>query len=134
MAGNRKSGTSQTVTTGNKGSALRPETIVSGQTTGIQAGQGSVGTAGTVGIVQAPPTTSMLRPVGNLFSESRAGEAVVRVDDLLAMRVQLINVGRKPGSGRAIMLIEVDANVKPDVLDELLKIEGVREARAIALG
>ena len=76
MAGNRKSGTSKTVTTGNKGSALRPEKIVSGQTTGIQAGQGSVGTAGTVGIWQAPPTTSMLRPVGNLFSESRAGEAL----------------------------------------------------------
>lgn len=98
MAGNRKSGTSKTVKSGNKGSALRPETIVSGQTTGIQAGQGSVGTAGTMGPVQEPPATSMLRPVGNLFSESRAGETVVRPDDLLAMRVQLINVGRKPGS------------------------------------
>ena len=51
-----------------------------------------------MGTVQEPPATSMPRPVGNLFSESRAGEAVVRPDDLLAMRVQLINVGRKPGS------------------------------------
>ena len=51
-----------------------------------------------------------------------------------AINIARMNVGRKPGSGRAIMLIEVDASVPDGVLGALLKIEGVREARAISLG
>lgn len=51
-----------------------------------------------------------------------------------AINIARMNVGRKRGSGRAIMLIEVDANVPDAVLAALLKIEGVREARAITLG
>ncbi len=50
-----------------------------------------------------------------------------------AINIARMNVGRKPGSGRAIMLIEVDASVPDGVLGALLKIEGVREARAIRL-
>ncbi|MEO8362229.1 MAG: NAD(P)-dependent oxidoreductase, partial [Vicinamibacteria bacterium] len=49
------------------------------------------------------------------------------------VNIARMNVGRKPGTGRAIMLIEVDANVPDNVIAELLKIEGVREAKAITL-
>jgi D-3-phosphoglycerate dehydrogenase len=50
-----------------------------------------------------------------------------------AINIARMNVGRKPGSGRAVMLIEVDAAVPAEVLAALLKVEGVREARAITL-
>jgi D-3-phosphoglycerate dehydrogenase len=50
-----------------------------------------------------------------------------------AVNIARMNVGRRPGNGRAIMLIEVDANIPEAVLKALLKIEGVREARAITL-
>ena len=43
-------------------------------------------------------------------------------------------VGRKPGSGRAVMLIEVDGEVAEKTLEALRKIAGVREARSISLG
>ena len=51
-----------------------------------------------------------------------------------SINIARMNVGRKPGSGRAIMVIGVDAVVPTEVLDALMKIEGVREARAITLG
>jgi D-3-phosphoglycerate dehydrogenase len=50
------------------------------------------------------------------------------------VNIARMTVGRKPGSGRAVMLIEVDNQVSPEVLADVLKIEGVREARAINLG
>lgn len=50
------------------------------------------------------------------------------------INIARMNVGRRPGSGRAIMLIEVDAKVPEDVLAELMKVKGVREARAVFLG
>ncbi|MBO9556941.1 hypothetical protein, partial [Cellulomonas sp.] len=37
-------------------------------------------------------------PVGNLFEASRAGRAAVRPDDLLALRIQLVNLQIVPGS------------------------------------
>jgi D-3-phosphoglycerate dehydrogenase len=43
-------------------------------------------------------------------------------------------VGRKPGSGRAVMLIEVDGEVSEETLAALRMIAGVREARSIGLG
>lgn len=49
------------------------------------------------------------------------------------INIARMNVGRRPGSGRAIMLIEVDAVVPVDILAGLVKVEGVREARGIAL-
>lgn len=51
-----------------------------------------------------------------------------------AINIARMNVGRKPGSGRAVMLIEVDGEVPGDVLGEVLAISGVRDARAIYLG
>jgi D-3-phosphoglycerate dehydrogenase len=50
------------------------------------------------------------------------------------VNIAQMNLGRKAAGGRAVMLIEVDADVPPAVLDALRKIEGVREARAIVLG
>jgi D-3-phosphoglycerate dehydrogenase len=43
-------------------------------------------------------------------------------------------VGRKAGSNRAIMLIEVDNEVQGGTLDAVRGIAGVREARAVKLG
>ena len=51
-----------------------------------------------------------------------------------AINIARMTVGRKPGSGRAIMLIEVDNAVSPDVLAEVRTIPGVREARFLRLG
>lgn len=51
-----------------------------------------------------------------------------------AINIARMNVGRKPGSGRALMLIEVDGEVPSDVLGEVLAISGVRDARSVYLG
>jgi D-3-phosphoglycerate dehydrogenase len=51
-----------------------------------------------------------------------------------AINIARMTVGRKPGSGRAIMLIEVDNDVPADVLAEVRTIPGVREARSVNLG
>ena len=50
------------------------------------------------------------------------------------INIARMTVGRKPGSGRAVMLIEVDNEVPADVLAELTQVPGVREARALRLG
>ncbi len=50
------------------------------------------------------------------------------------VNIAQMNLGRKAAGGRAVMLIEVDADVPEGVLDALRKIPGVREARAIRLG
>jgi len=50
------------------------------------------------------------------------------------VNIAQMNLGRKSPGGRAVMLIEVDADVPAEVLSALLKIDGVREARAITLG
>jgi D-3-phosphoglycerate dehydrogenase len=50
------------------------------------------------------------------------------------INIARMTVGRKPGSGRAVMLIEVDNEVPPDVLAEVTTVPGVREARALKLG
>jgi len=50
------------------------------------------------------------------------------------INIARMTVGRKPGSGRAVMLIEVDNEVPPDVLAEVTTVPGVREARAVNVG
>jgi D-3-phosphoglycerate dehydrogenase len=50
------------------------------------------------------------------------------------INIARMTVGRKPGSGRAVMLIEVDNEVPPDALVEVTTVPGVREARALNLG
>jgi D-3-phosphoglycerate dehydrogenase len=50
------------------------------------------------------------------------------------VNIARMTVGRKPGSGRAVMLIEVDGEVPSEVVGEVLSISGVRDARRVALG
>jgi len=50
------------------------------------------------------------------------------------VNIARMGLGRKPGSGRAIMLIEVDNEVPAAALAELAKLAGIREARFLRLG
>jgi D-3-phosphoglycerate dehydrogenase len=51
-----------------------------------------------------------------------------------SINIARMTVGRKPGSGRAVMLIEVDQEIAPDSLTAVRRVPGVREARALRLG
>ena len=51
-----------------------------------------------------------------------------------SINIARMGLGRKPGSGRAVMLIEVDSDVPAEVLAELNQVTGVRETRFIRLG
>lgn len=51
-----------------------------------------------------------------------------------SVNIARMNVGRKPGSGRAVMLIEVDNEVPAAGIAELCTLPGIRVVRAIRLG
>jgi len=51
-----------------------------------------------------------------------------------SINIARMTVGRKPGSGRAVMLIEVDNDIPAAVLAEVRAMAGVREARSVNLG
>jgi D-3-phosphoglycerate dehydrogenase len=51
-----------------------------------------------------------------------------------SVNIARMTVGRKPGSGRAVMLIEVDNEVPAEALQELRDLAWIRDARAIRLG
>lgn len=78
-------------------------------------------------------------PQGNLLmvrNDDTPG-TVGRVGTLLGahgINIARMGLGRKPGSGRAIMLIEIDSEVPPAVLAELGSVSGIREARFLRLG
>jgi D-3-phosphoglycerate dehydrogenase len=78
-------------------------------------------------------------PQGNLLlvrNEDTPG-MVGRVGGALGahgVNIARMGLGRKPGSGRAIMLIEVDGEVPPAVMAELGALGGIREARFLRLG
>ncbi len=78
-------------------------------------------------------------PQGNILlvkNEDTPG-IVGRVGTLLGahnINIARMGLGRKPGSGRAIMLIEVDNEVPAEVLAELPRLPGIREARFLRLG
>jgi D-3-phosphoglycerate dehydrogenase len=78
-------------------------------------------------------------PQGNILlvkNEDTPG-VVGQVGTLLGERhinIARMGLGRKPGSGRAVMLIEVDSEVPAPVLDELPRLPGIREARFLKLG
>jgi D-3-phosphoglycerate dehydrogenase len=78
-------------------------------------------------------------PRGNLLmvrNDDTPG-TVGRVGALLGrhgVNIARMSLGRKPGSGRAIMLIEVDTEAPPAVLEELPRTPGIREARFLRLG
>jgi D-3-phosphoglycerate dehydrogenase len=50
------------------------------------------------------------------------------------VNIARMGLGRKPGSGRAIMLIEVDSEITAEATAELAKVPGIREARFLRLG
>jgi len=78
-------------------------------------------------------------PRGNLLmvrNDDTPG-TVGRVGELLGrhgVNIARMGLGRKPGSGRAIMLIEVDSEVPAAAIEELPKTQGIREARFVKLG
>ena len=78
-------------------------------------------------------------PQGNVLlvrNEDTPG-IVGRVGTVLGthgVNIARMGLGRKPGSGRAIMLIEVDSEVPAVVTDELTGMPGIREARFLRLG
>ncbi|HXB54699.1 MAG TPA: phosphoglycerate dehydrogenase [Vicinamibacteria bacterium] len=78
-------------------------------------------------------------PQGNILlvkNEDTPG-VVGEVGTLLGKRkinIARMGLGRKPGSGRAVMLIEVDSEVSAEVLAELPQLAGIREARFLKLG
>jgi D-3-phosphoglycerate dehydrogenase len=76
---------------------------------------------GDVLLVRNDDRPGMVGQVGGLLG--RQGVNIARM-----------GLGRKPGSGRAVMLIEVDGAVPDAVLQELPKLPGVREARFLRLG
>jgi D-3-phosphoglycerate dehydrogenase len=77
-------------------------------------------------------------PQGNILyvkNEDTPG-VVGHIGTLLGTRsinIARMTVGRKPGSGRAVMLIEVDNEVPPAMLAELRAVPGIKDARSIRL-
>jgi D-3-phosphoglycerate dehydrogenase len=78
-------------------------------------------------------------PQGNVLmirNEDTPG-IVGRVGSILGgqgVNIARMGLGRKPGSGRAIMLIEVDSEVPAAALAELGRLPAIREARFLKLG
>jgi len=78
-------------------------------------------------------------PQGNVLlvrNEDTPG-MVGRVGGVLGshgVNIARMGLGRKPGSGRAIMLIEVDGEIPEAVSTELGSLAGIREARFLKLG
>lgn len=78
-------------------------------------------------------------PQGHLLfvrNEDRPG-MIGQIGTLLGKRsvnIARMAVGRNQGSDKAIMVLEVDGEVAPDVLAEVRGIAGIREARALNLG
>jgi D-3-phosphoglycerate dehydrogenase len=78
-------------------------------------------------------------PQGNVLmvrNEDTPG-IVGRVGSVLGshgINIARMGLGRKPGSGRAIMLIEIDSEVPAGALAEIGAMSGVREARFLKLG
>ncbi len=78
-------------------------------------------------------------PQGNilLVKNDDTPGIVGRVGTLLGaqgVNIARMGLGRKPGSGRAVMLIEIDSEAPAALLAELPKIPGIREARFLRLG
>ena len=50
------------------------------------------------------------------------------------VNIARMSVGRKVGSGRAVMLVEVDQEVTPAVVEAVAGLSSVRAAQALSLG
>jgi D-3-phosphoglycerate dehydrogenase len=75
---------------------------------------------GNLLLVKNDDTPGVVGHLGTLLGERR-------------INIARMTVGRKPGSGRAVMLIEVDNEVPAEVVAEVASVAGVREARALKL-
>jgi D-3-phosphoglycerate dehydrogenase len=75
---------------------------------------------GSVLFVKNDDTPGVVGHIGTLLGES-------------GVNIARMTVGRKPGSGRAVMLIEIDSEVPPSVLEALRAVPGIRDARGIRL-
>jgi hypothetical protein len=68
----------------------------------VVAAGGSSGAIGAVGagpaITEIGPQFSVLRPMTSLFDPARPGKPAVRPNDLLALRIELVNMKVQPGS------------------------------------
>jgi D-3-phosphoglycerate dehydrogenase len=76
---------------------------------------------GHVLYVKNDDTPGVIGQIGSLLGRS-------------SVNIARMTVGRKPGSGRAVMLIELDNAVPAEALAELRALPGIRDARAIRLG
>jgi D-3-phosphoglycerate dehydrogenase len=76
--------------------------------------------AGHLLYVKNDDTPGVVGHIGTLLGERK-------------VNIARMTVGRKPGSGRAVMLIESDGEVDEQTLQAVRAIAGVREARAITL-
>lgn len=76
---------------------------------------------GNLLLVQNDDTPGVVGHLGTLLGERQ-------------VNIARMTVGRKPGSGRAVMLIEVDNEVSAETLEAVAQVPGIREARAIKLG
>jgi D-3-phosphoglycerate dehydrogenase len=76
---------------------------------------------GNVVLVKNEDTPGIVGKVGTLLGSHK-------------VNIARMGLGRKPGSGRAIMLIEVDSEVPSEAMAELKGTPGVREVRFIRLG
>ena len=50
-----------------------------------------------------------------------------------SVNIARMSVGRKPGSSRAVMLLEVEKEIPEETLGEIRKVPGVRDARPLNL-
>jgi D-3-phosphoglycerate dehydrogenase len=76
--------------------------------------------AGRLLYVKNDDTPGVVGHIGTLLGEHK-------------VNIARMTVGRKPGSGRAVMLIEIDGELEQRTLQAVRAIAGVREARAITL-
>jgi D-3-phosphoglycerate dehydrogenase len=76
---------------------------------------------GNILIVRNEDTPGIVGRVGSALGDHR-------------INIARMGLGRKPGTGRAVMLIEVDNEVPPAVLVALQKLPGLIEARFVQLG
>jgi D-3-phosphoglycerate dehydrogenase len=76
---------------------------------------------GRILYVKNDDTPGVVGHLGTLLGES-------------SVNIARMTVGRKPGSGRAVMLLEVESALPEETLAKILEVPGVRDVRAINLG
>lgn len=111
----------------------------------LKTGQGDLSVAGTIfggshlRLVEIDGVEVDTIPQGHLLlvqNDDTPG-VIGQIGTLLGTKgvnIARMSVGRRPGSGRAVMLIEVDTEVPAAVVAAVASLPGVRAARALSLG